>query len=241
MDGWLKLHRSIIDSAVFDDADVLRVWIWLLCNVAFEEHDVIYCGKVIHLRRGQIATGRKKISQQMGVSENKVYRALNILKTLGNININPNNKFSLITVENWAKFQQEPTAKQQQNNGKATAKPTAKQHNKRNKERKECKRMNEIEPRETRDRSSTHSVDSFFSDTSEKEYNELTALGGIGKGSVLLSQAQIDSLLEQLSLEEFNKYVEIVADAELSGKKYTRKTHYQAILDMVDQDRKTTQ
>lgn len=107
------------------------------------------------------------------------------------------------------------------------------------KEKKE--RMNEIEPRETRDRSSTHSVDSFFSDTSEKEYNELTALGGIGKGSVLLSQAQIDSLLEQISLDEFNRYVEIVADAELNGKKYKRKTHYQAILDMVEQDRKTTQ
>lgn len=235
MDGWLKLHRSITDSAVFDDADVLRVWIWLLCNVAFEEHDAIYCGKVIHLHKGQIATGRKKIAQQMGVSENKVYRALNILKTLGNININSNNKFSLITVENWAKFQQEPTAKQQQNNSRATAKPTAKQHNKRNKERKECKRMNEIEPRETRDRSSTHSVDSL---TSEKEYKELTAIGGIGKGVVILSQAQMDSLLDQLSLDEFNRYVEIVADAELKGKKYKRKTHYQAILDMVEQDRK---
>ena len=45
MEGWIKLHRSIIDSAVFSDADVLKVWIWLLCNVAYDDHDVVYLGK----------------------------------------------------------------------------------------------------------------------------------------------------------------------------------------------------
>lgn len=123
MDGWLKLYRSILDSAVFQDAEILKVWIWLLCNVAFEQHDTICYGKVITLKPGQIATGRKKIAQCTGLNENKVYRALNALKSLGNIEIKATNKYSIITVVNWDKYQEENgkrTTGEQQNNSKTT-------------------------------------------------------------------------------------------------------------------------
>ena len=64
-------------------------------------------------------------------------------------------------------------------------------------------------------------------------------LGGtLGKGVVMLSDEQIEDLLDKLSIEEFNKYVEIVAECELNGKPYKKKTHYQAILDMAKQDRR---
>lgn len=119
MDGWLKLYRSILDSAVFQDAEILKVWIWLLCNVAFEQHDTICYGKVIHLKPGQIATGRKKIAQCTDLNENKVYRALTGLKSLGNIEIKATNKYSIITVVNWDKYQDENgkrTANEQQTN-----------------------------------------------------------------------------------------------------------------------------
>ena len=123
MDGWLKLYRSILDSAVFQDAEILKVWIWLLCNVAFEQHDIICYGKVITLKPGQIATGRKKIAQCTDLNENKVYRALNALKSLGNIEIKATNKYSIITVVNWDKYQEENgkrTTSEQQNNSRPT-------------------------------------------------------------------------------------------------------------------------
>ena len=123
MDGWLKLYRSILDSAVFQDAEILKVWIWLLCNVAFEQHDTICYGKVITLKPGQIATGRKKIAQCTDLNENKVYRALNALKSLGNIEIKATNKYSIITVVNWDKYQEENgkrTTGEQQNNSRTT-------------------------------------------------------------------------------------------------------------------------
>ena len=64
-------------------------------------------------------------------------------------------------------------------------------------------------------------------------------LGGtLGKGVVMLSDEQMEDLLDKLSLEEFNKYVEAVAECELNGKHYKKKTHYQAILDMANKDRK---
>ena len=65
-----------------------------------------------------------------------------------------------------------------------------------------------------------------------------TVLGGeLGKGVVLLSQDQMDDLLDKLSLDEFNHYVSVVADCILKGKRYTKKTHYAAILEMCMKDR----
>lgn len=63
-------------------------------------------------------------------------------------------------------------------------------------------------------------------------------LGGIGKKAVLLSDEQMGDLLDKLTLDEFNYYVGVVAENELKGHHYKKKTHYQAILDMVTKDRK---
>ena len=84
----------------------------------------------------------------------------------------------------------------------------------------------------------THSI-AREEEEAELERIKRKHLGGsLGKGVVMLSDEQFDDLLDKLSLEEFNKYVSIVADCELSGQHYTKKTHYQAILDMVKKDRR---
>ena len=82
----------------------------------------------------------------------------------------------------------------------------------------------------------------------EKEYHSFTlarqeakrkVLGGtLGQGVVMLSEEQMNSLLDELSIEEFDKYVSIVAENELKGHHYKKKTHYQAILDMAMKDRR---
>ena len=60
--------------------------------------------------------------------------------------------------------------------------------------------------------------------------------GSLGRGLVMLSEKQIELLLNELSIEEFDRYVEVVANQIEKGKTYG-KTHYQAILDMAYQDR----
>ena len=73
----------------------------------------------------------------------------------------------------------------------------------------------------------------------DKERAKRQFLGGsLGKGVVLLSQEQMDNLLDVLSAEEFDHYVSVIAEKELQGHHYKRKTHYQAIMDMAKQDRK---
>ena len=62
--------------------------------------------------------------------------------------------------------------------------------------------------------------------------------GEIGQNVVLMSNAQFSDLCDRLSIDELDKYMAIVAECELSGKKYKKKTHYQAILDMAAKDRR---
>ena len=94
------------------------------------------------------------------------------------------------------------------------------------------------EDKDLESHSFTHSI-AREEEEAELERIKRKYLGGsLGKGVVMLSDEQFDDLLDKLSLEEFNKYVSIVADCELSGQHYTKKTHYQAILDMAKKDRK---
>jgi predicted phage replisome organizer len=78
-----------------------------------------------------------------------------------------------------------------------------------------------------------------FIPVEDREGAKLKYLGGtLGQGVVLLSDEQFDDLCDRLSYAELNKYIGIVAECEKSGQCFKRKTHYQAILDMVAKDRK---
>jgi predicted phage replisome organizer len=83
------------------------------------------------------------------------------------------------------------------------------------------------------------SLSDLSTEFSTSEEKKRKFLGGeLGKGVVLLSDEQMADLLDKLSVEEFDYYVGVVADCILKGKQYTKKTHYQAILDMALADRK---
>ena len=89
----------------------------------------------------------------------------------------------------------------------------------------------------------THKENDVFSDLStdlstDEDKKRIPLGGELGKGVVLLSQEQINDLLDKLSLEEFDYYVGVVADCILKGKTFKKKTHYQAILDMAMSDRR---
>ena len=79
----------------------------------------------------------------------------------------------------------------------------------------------------------------FLSFNQRGENRQLNRMSGaLGKGVVFMSEEQENDLLDKLSIDEFDYYVEVVANCELSGKSFKKKSHYQAILDMVEKDRR---
>lgn len=85
-------------------------------------------------------------------------------------------------------------------------------------------------------------ADEGFCSEEDRERAKLKYLGGsLGKNVVMLSDEQWDYLCDNYSFDEINKYVGIVAECELNGKHFKKKTHFQAILDMAEKDRKVKQ
>ena len=113
--SFIKLDRNILESPLFDDAETLKLWIYLLTNTAYEERTVSVGNQIIELEKGQLIVGRKKLAEVLRTTESKVYRILLKLKSNNSIDIKPNNKFSLITIVNWAKYQGKPPKSEQQN------------------------------------------------------------------------------------------------------------------------------
>ncbi|MBQ3063970.1 MAG: phage replisome organizer N-terminal domain-containing protein [Clostridia bacterium] len=73
----------------------------------------------------------------------------------------------------------------------------------------------------------------------QKKRLQQTYLGGnLGQGVVMMSDEQFDALCAELSTAEMEKYFKIVTDCESAGKHYRKRTHYQAILDMAEKDRR---
>ena len=62
--------------------------------------------------------------------------------------------------------------------------------------------------------------------------------GTLGQGVVLMSDEQFGDLCDKLTYDEINKYMGIIVECEKNGKRYKKKSHYQAILDMAAKDRK---
>lgn len=72
-----------------------------------------------------------------------------------------------------------------------------------------------------------------------KERLKMRYIGGsLGQGVVFMSDEQFDDLLDKLGIDAVEKYCEIVAECEKNGKRYKKKSHYQAILDMARRDGK---
>lgn len=123
--GWIKLHRKIINSAVFNNPMLLKVWIWCLCKASHKGFEAMVGNQVVKLQEGQFIFGRKVAAYELCMSESKVYRDMKLLENLKMLNIKTNNKFSLITIEKWDFYQGdeadvEQQSEQQMNNKRTT-------------------------------------------------------------------------------------------------------------------------
>ena len=121
--GYLKLYRKTLDNpTVMKDADHLAIWIWLLMNAKFFPTDEWFGGERITLQPGQFITGRKKISEALGVSESKVQRVLKCYESERMIEQRTDRQGRLITIVSWDEYQaNEQSSEQRVNNDRTTS------------------------------------------------------------------------------------------------------------------------
>ena len=101
MQGWIKLHRKLIEWEWFHHPEMLLVFIYLLLKANHQDGN----WQGIPVKKGQLVTGRKRLSEETGLSEQKIRGCLKRLKSTSDITIKPTNRFSLITICNYCTYQ----------------------------------------------------------------------------------------------------------------------------------------
>lgn len=99
--GYIKIHRKMLDWEWYRDANTFRLFFHLLLIANWE--DSRYMGMVIP--RGSCVVGRQKLSLDLGMSERSVRTSLEHLKSTNEITIKTTNKFSVVTITKYDDYQ----------------------------------------------------------------------------------------------------------------------------------------
>lgn len=122
--GYVKLHRKSLDSSVFQNANTWYVWSWCLMKANHETHKFPWNGGDMEVVAGQFITGIEKATKELhGISKQSFRTILTYLKNSGRVDLKSTNKFTLVTVLNWPKYQNDNkqlTNKQQTTNKQLT-------------------------------------------------------------------------------------------------------------------------
>ena len=101
MEGWIKLHRKMLDWEWYKDNNTKILFLHLLLTANHKDKN--WQGQTI--LRGQKLTSLEHLSKETGLSVQQTRTALNKLKLTNEITIKTTNKNTLITIEKYDDYQ----------------------------------------------------------------------------------------------------------------------------------------
>lgn len=227
MDGWVKIHRKILDNPIVcKDSDHFAVWNYLLLNAAHKDMPVLFNGKKMILKSGQLITKRREISEHFKtkIDESKVKRILIAFKSDQQIDQQASNQNTLITIVNWGNYQCESDQQndQQMTNGCPTD-DQRKENEKSTKKDKDIQELKNIKKSNTKvlPKESTQSYEDVFNSSFYSADDEMKFLAFefikmrklIKKPLTNYAFSNILKKLERLSGGDKNKAVEIIKNS----------------------------
>ena len=107
--SYIKLNRSLLESHSFANPNHLKIWIWMLLKANFKNAFVpINIGRgfiTVEVKRGQLIFGRFKAEEELNINGTMIYRVIQLFEELGQIKIEKNSHFSLITICKYDSYQ----------------------------------------------------------------------------------------------------------------------------------------
>ncbi len=99
---WLRLYRQSIDSQVFANAELWRLWCWLLMRAAWKPW---WSKDGTKIEPGQLMLGRSSAAKTLKMSKSKIYRLLKLLEKMRQIEQISNSRGTVVTIVNWSRYQ----------------------------------------------------------------------------------------------------------------------------------------
>ena len=115
-DGWIKIHRKIMDWEWYDNQAMVQIWVHLLLEANYEPKK--WHG--ITIERGQLVTTLDYLSSTTGLSVQQTRTCLDRLASSQQITRKSTNKYTIITICNYDSYQSIEDAEQQTNNNQIT-------------------------------------------------------------------------------------------------------------------------
>ena len=103
--GWIKIYRQLENSPIWENPRLVYFWIWCLMQAYVDNCETVINGNTVKIKPGQFIFGRRSAAQKTGLGEATVYRYLKLLEKLKMVNSKANNKYTLVTIVNWRKYQ----------------------------------------------------------------------------------------------------------------------------------------
>lgn len=137
--GFIKIHRKMTEWGWYQDPATKAVFLHLLLTANYKERE--YRG--MKILPGQCIIGRLELAKTLGLSVQSVRTALQHLKSTNEITIKSTNRFSVVTIVNWEKYQSDETKSTSKSTSRSTNKQPSTNHQlttpKERKEREERK------------------------------------------------------------------------------------------------------
>ena len=122
MEWWIKLHRKILDNAIWKDYLLFSIMCYMLLSVSHKRSEFYLWNEKIILEPWQWIITKKKIAEYFKKSIWTIFWKLNILKSENIIEIKSNNKYTIITFKNWDIYQLDWNQNWKQNENKMKTK-----------------------------------------------------------------------------------------------------------------------
>lgn len=106
--GYVPLWRKTEDSAVFRNAELLRLWILLLVRATHKPYVASVPTGIglteVHLQPGDVLFGRFEFAKRLRCPPGSIPKRIQKLISLGNIEVKSNTHYSVISIVNWESY-----------------------------------------------------------------------------------------------------------------------------------------
>jgi hypothetical protein len=107
--GWVKVHRKILESEVFQSDALFKFFMWCLLSASHKEHFVpIKTGRgetIVRLLPGQLIYGRYASARKLRCKPATSRNFLLKLKNMQILDTQHSTHFTIITIMNWNIYQ----------------------------------------------------------------------------------------------------------------------------------------
>jgi DNA-binding transcriptional regulator YhcF (GntR family) len=100
-DGFIKLHRKLLEWEWYGDPNTLAVFVHLLLNATYRERN----WRGITLQPGDVVIGREQVARETGVSVRSVRTAITRLKTANTVTTKTTRRGTVISIVKWRDYQ----------------------------------------------------------------------------------------------------------------------------------------